>query len=147
MLFFLFLFKDSQKYLIFRVKEIKKTKSMKKIEFVSSIAKSLFGETAEVYSNLDPCYCISLLEGQVKLLIYVDKLKTGKISIKLKGLNLEEAEYYSKVLLKVLNAFDNTAKADVYTVQGAGGVKFLKDLGFEKATDFVARVRMNKVWE
>lgn len=116
---------------------------MKKIDFVKQIMGSVLGKTTTVESNgCGQCYHVTWFEGtkQKFFTLWVDNLRGGRISMKVKCLEKERAERLAKAMWNALYygdfVVDAASKADVYEhYSPRGGCWY-----------YVARLRCDKVW-
>lgn len=120
---------------------------MKKIEFLTDIAHSMWGKSAKVYSaGNGQKYIITytVRMGQRAVLLWIDTLKGGRVSIKIKGFRIDEAVRCAKALWNAVYysdknyVLDAKAKADIYKSSSPS---------MSRISNYVARLRMDKVWE
>ena len=131
----------------FEFSKIASYRRMTKKEFLTDIAKSVFGRSAHVESSTcGQRYWFVWKEKDTvrRMMFWIDTLKWGRISLKVKGFSdpmqairmskaLWNAAYYSDKNY----VLDAKAGADVYrTVPTWGGAP----------GGYVARLRMDKVW-
>lgn len=119
---------------------------MKKIEFLKDVANSIWGRSAQVHStDCGQLYTVTYEgpRGGTRMLeLWIDSIKNGRISLKIKCLDPVAALRYAKALWNAVYysdrnyVLDAKAKADVYSAFSPRG----------NACYYVARLRMDKVW-